>query len=417
MSTHPICNVVVIGAGQAGLFVSYYLKCAALPHRVLERSRVGESWRSQRWDSFTMNTPNVLTVMPDSVYNGSEPEGFLKLEDFIAVLDNFALRNQLPVETGVQVIRLERHEQLGIYRITTTGEVILTRNVVVASGCLNRPRTPRIATQLPSYLLQIHSAAYRSASFLPDGSILVVGSGSSGGQIAEDLVEAGRTVYLATSRVPRLPRRHRGRDTVCWDHESGFQSDKVGDLPDPSMRFSQHSLLSGTHNGRAMSLQSLSAGGVILLGKLTGFEAGCLIFAEDLEHNIRHGDQAAATAKQRIDAYIRQAELEIPEDVPQCGEIVPPRIPNPSILSLDPIASGISAVVWCTGFDGDFGWIHLPVFDLQGWPNHIDGITALPGVCFTGLHWLSARNSNIITGVAVDAHRIANYIRDRCFNA
>ena len=274
---------------------------------------------------------------------------------------------------------------------------------------------PDIARCIPQNLFQIHTETYRDARSLPAGAVLVVGSGSSGCQIAEDLIEAGRTVYLATGKMPRAPRRYRGHDIGFWNHESGEIYTKVENLPDQSVRLRppRMTLLTGAHGGRTMSLQWLGAQGVNLLGRLKGVEAGRLVFEDDLEANILFGEQAYAAITRRIDAFIEQSNLDAPAALPAWEETAAPAVPIPPILSLDPAAAGISSVVWCTGFDGDFGWIGLPVFDSAGWPKHINGITDVPGIYFVGLHWLSRRSSNIVQGVSRDAQELAAHIADR----
>jgi putative flavoprotein involved in K+ transport len=408
------CDVVIIGAGQAGLGVSYYLTRGGAPHRVLERGRIGETWRTQRWDSFMMNSPNFMTVMPDAPYRGLEPEGFFSLREMTDEFEAFARRNRLPVESGIAVSAVDQLDGSDVYRLTTDKEVILTRNVVLATGCATRPRIPAIAARLPASLKQLHTADYRNSNLLPKGAVLVVGCGASGTQIVEDLLESGRTVYFATSRAPRQPRRYRGRDISCWNHDSGIMDAGIETLTDPTTRFAPHGMLSGTHGGRSLNLRSLAANGAILLGRMTDCIDGCMMFAADLRSNIEFSDKTADAARQRVDAYIAVNGINAPDDVPEWEEIVSPDLPDPPIRSLDPISMGISTVIWCTGFGGDFRWIHLPVFDRNGWPEHVGGITRLPGVYFTGLLWLSVRGSHLVRDIAKDAQRVANHIQARC---
>ncbi len=400
-------SVIVVGAGQCGLAVSYYLQQAGVPHRVLERGRIGETWRTQRWDSFRMNTPNVLTVMPGSAYEGPDPEGFMTSRDFLAHLEAFAARHALPVETDSPVRELSRETGSDLYRVVTPRETILTRNVVLAGGGENRPRLPVLAGSLASGLRQLHSADYRNPAALPAGAVLVVGTASSGIQIAADLLDAGREVYLATCRATRLPRRYRGRDIILWRFESGFL-DQPPQPDAPAVR------LQVTAN-RALSLPSLAARGVVLLGRFTGVEGPRFTFGDDLEENIRIAEEGARTTRAAVEDYIVGAGIEAPPAEPDPAEAAAAQLPDPPIRVLDPTKVGITSVIWCTGFGADFSWVTMPAFDAQGAPVHEQGIsTTCPGLFFLGLPWLSARKSALVAGVADDARRIAGLIAARC---
>src|SRR3954447_22090958 len=266
--TTDFFDAVVIGGGSAGLGVSHALTRAGLRHRLLERARIGETWRTQRWDSFWVNTPNIQTVMPGDRYNGPDPEGFLTRDELVALLEDFASRNRLPVELNTPVTELAQDED-GIYRLTTPRGALRARNVVIASGNLNRPLRPAWAPALPSDLLQIDASDYRNPAALPSGAVLVVGSGQSGGQIAEDLADAGRAVFLATGHVGRMARRYRGRDIALWLVESGLFDLPRREFMEPSGRIASRPLLGALHT---ISLQSLSTQGVVLLGRFTGVE-------------------------------------------------------------------------------------------------------------------------------------------------
>ena len=412
-SNAGILDAVVVGAGQAGLGVSHFLARAGVRHRVLERARVGESWRTQRWDMFRMNTINRMTVMPGQRYEGPDPEGFMSQHGWVGLLEEFVTANGLPVEEGTPIVDLASAESTaGVYRLSTPREAILARCVVIASGANIRPRLPPSAGSLPAGLTQLHSAEYRNPAGLPEGAVLVAGAGTSGCQIAEDLLGAGRAVYLATCRVGRLPRRYRGRDTIVWAHETGFADERIEDLADRSVIDRGRPQVSPGHT---VSLQSLSARGVVLLGRFAGAEGPHLRFADDLAENIAFADRASAAAKRRIDAHIARLGLDAPPAEDDPAETVAPRLPDPPILSLDPAARGVTAVVWCTGLDGDFGWVRLPgVLDGRGGPVHERGVTARAGVFFTGLPWLTARRSDLVTGVERDAPRIARLVAARC---
>lgn len=406
-----VLDAVVVGAGWAGLGVSYWLARHGLRHRVVERGRIGETWRTQRWDSFRMNTPNVQTVMPGDSYQGSDPFGAMTRDDFVALLHDFAGRNGLPVEPDTSVIEL-MHDN-GRYRLTTSRGTLWARNVIVASGSLNRAVRPIRADALPPDLHQIDASSYRSAADFPDGAVLVVGSGQSGAQIAEELAEVGRKVFLATSRVGRMPRRYRGRDIMVWLQESGFLDVRREEVIRLAGRIPARGLLGSEHT---LSLQALSAKGVVLLGRLAGVEdgGGRLLFDDDVEVNIRFADDASANVKRHVDDYISRAGIDAPVAEPDRAEIAVARLPNPVIGSLDLSASNITTVVWCTGFKGDFSWVRLPgALDNAGQPIHGDGVATLPGLYFAGLDFASTRKSGIILAIAEEAPRLVGHLLGR----
>jgi putative flavoprotein involved in K+ transport len=404
-------NVIIIGAGQAGLGVSYYLKRSGVGHIVLERSRIGESWRSQRWDSFSFNTPNAMTVMPGCNYTGAEADGFMSHQAFVDVLETFAEAHRLPVLAYSPVISLSASFNSGLYEVGTHERMIEARCVVIASGSQNCPKVPTLASSLPGEATQMHAVAYRAASLLPTGAVLVVGSGSSGGQIAEDLIEAGRTVFLATSRVPSFPRRYRGRDIITWFNETGRLAERRETLT-PSAALAPQPLLSGVQGGHTLTLRSLRHRGAVLLGRLVSVDRGRLQFDASLADNLAFGDATLAGAKQNVDAYISSRGLSAPPAEPDTAEMYKTNLrgDDPGESTIDMISAGISTVIWCTGFRTDFGWIHLPIFDAAKQPKHFRGITECRGVYITGLQWLSSRRSGLVAGVQNDAQHIASDI-------
>ena len=404
-------DVAIIGAGWAGLGVSYYLAQAGLRHCVLERSRIGETWRTQRWDSFRLNTPNWASMMPGDRYDGPDPDGFMTRDAFVALLENFAARNHLPVETQTPVAALTFNGEQDKFRLETSRGARWARNVVIASGSLNRPRRPKVATALPSSLLQLDASDYRNPTALPAGAVLVVGSAQCGGQIAEDLMQAGRRVFLATGRVGRGPRRYRGHDIVFWFTRSGLFDLPRKEFVDASGYIMGRPLLGA---GRTLSLQSLSAQGVVLLGRLVGIEDGCLIFAADLEANLRFGDEVSTKVKRSIDAYIASEGIDAPASDDDPAETVAPRLPDPPILSLNPAEDGIASLIWCTGFEGDFGWVRVPgVLDARGQPVHEEGVTGHPGLYFAGLDFGSTRNSGTLLSLAKESQQLVRHLLTR----
>ncbi|MDM9621082.1 NAD(P)/FAD-dependent oxidoreductase [Rhizobium sp. S96] len=402
-----VLDAVVVGAGWAGLGVSYWLARKGLRHRVLERGRIGETWRTQRWDAFHMNTPNVQTIMPGDRYDGPDPQGVLRRDQFVALLEDFAGRNALPIETDTVVSELvQKH---GVYRLTTSRGMLKARNVVVASGNLNCAVRPSASDALPAGIYQVDASGYRSAADLPAGAVLVVGSGQSGAQIAEELAEAGRAVFLATSRVGRLPRRYRARDVMLWLEESGFLDVRREEVIRLAGRIPPRGVLGSEHT---ISLQSLAAQGIVLLGRLTGVaDNGSLSFADEVGPNVRFGDEASSNAKRHIDDYIDRAGIDAPAAEPDPAETVVWRKPDTAIVSLDLARSGVTSVVWCTGFKGDFGYVGLPgALNAAGQPVHTDGVSALPGLYFAGLDFASTRKSGIILAIAEEAPRLVEHI-------
>jgi putative flavoprotein involved in K+ transport len=402
-------DVLVVGAGWAGLGASYHLAQAGLRHCVLERNRIGETWRTQRWDAFRLNTPNWGSVMPGDQYDGPDPDNFMTRDEFVALLEGFAARNCLPVETNTPVTELSLDSERNSFRVLTPRGALWTRNVVIASGCLNRPRRPATACALPSHLLQIDASNYRNPAALPAGAVLVVGSAQCGGQIAEDLVQADCTVFLATGRVGRMPRRYRGRDIVFWLRRSGLFDVPRKDFLDPSGRIMGRPLLGVGHT---VSLQSLSAQGVVLLGRLTGVDnSRRLTFAADLEDNIRFGDETSEQFKRHIDDYIAREGIDAPAAQADPEETVVPRLPDPPIRSLDPTERGISTVIWCTGFEGDFGWVKVPgALDARGQPMHEEGVAVQGGLYFAGLDFAATRKSGTLLSLAEEGPRLVNHL-------
>jgi putative flavoprotein involved in K+ transport len=399
-------ETIVIGAGWAGLGVSHALAKAGLSHRVLERGRIGETWLTQRWDSFHLNTPKVLAVMPGDRYEGTDPEGFYTCDEFVANLEDYARRYRLPVETDMPVTALMCDGKAGVYRLATPPGELTARAVVIASGSLNRARRPEVARLFPQSLLQIDTSDYPDA--LPAGAVLVVGSAQSGGQIAEDLAMAGRVVFLSTGRTGRKTRRYRGRDVALWELESGLYDIPRKDFVGPDGRIEGRPLLGALHT---ISLQSLSAQGVVLLGRCTGIADGRLTFADDVRENIRFGDEAAAKARRHIDDHVARYGLDAPPATDDPAETVAPRLANPPILSLDPSEHDVTTVIWCTGFEGDYSFVQVPgVLNARGQPLENEGLTEAPGIYFAGVDFSSTRKSGIIVGIAEEAQRLVDDI-------
>jgi putative flavoprotein involved in K+ transport len=405
-----VLDVVVIGAGWAGLGISHGLKLSNISHVVLERGRIAETWRTQRWDSFHFNIPRVLTVMPGDRYDGSDPEGAMTRDEFVSMLESYVSRNSLPVSAGESVTEVAPDGADG-YLVRTQGRTLAARNVVVASGSLNRPKRPAVSKQIASFVRQIDASDYRSATALEAGAVLVVGSGQSGGQIAEDLSDAGRQVFLATSRIGRVPRRYRGRDFALWLVDTGRLDQRREEFVLPSGAIPARPLQGALET---LSLQSLSAQGVVLLGRVASVEGKVLTFTDDVAENIRFADESSAAARSRIDDFIARNGFTAPPAADDPAEVVPPRIPSPPITSLDLETSGIGTIVWCTGFDGDFSWLKVPgAIGVDQQPSHVDGIGAASGVYFAGLDFASTRKSGTILASMDESRTIVGHIQRR----
>ncbi|HKU03243.1 MAG TPA: NAD(P)-binding domain-containing protein [Arthrobacter sp.] len=408
-------NTVVVGAGQAGLATSYWLAQRGVEHVVLERrDALGGAWQD-RWDSFYLNTPNFSVAVPGKSYDGPEPDGFISRDATIDFFRRYAQDINAPVQLRTEVTRIAP---------TDTGFAVETgqgswsaRNVVLASGAFQRPRMPAAVGISPG-VLQVHSHEYRSPAQLPDGAVLVVGTGQSGGQITEDLLDAGRTVHLSVSSCPEAPRRYRGQDIFHWimavnihGPEYGINALQVHGLPSPAGRFMCNPLLSGNGGGHSVHLRELGRRGVRLHGRFEGTDAGTLVFTDDLPQRLA---LVEAGFRQRLgrlsDAYIKAAGLDAPEaDVPEED----PWLPAETGARLDLAAEGITSVIWCTGYGLDFAMLDLPLLDEWDYPRHAKGVTEHPGVYAVGLPWLTRHISATLVGVGPDAEYVTEHLAAR----
>lgn len=414
-----ILGSVVVGAGQAGLAASHHLGRLGIEHVVLERTRIGATWLSQRWDTFALNTPGWRSHLQaaDQERQTSDDDAFLSASGFVERLEAFAGRHGIRVRTGVEVTGVapvgEPGEGFVVSVRGADGEDQLpTRTVVVASGILNVPRVPPIAAALPAGLPQVTGADYGNPTDLPTGAVLLVGSAQSGIQIAEDLVAAGRAVYLCTSSVGRIPRRYRGRDIFAWLGDTGFFDQLPGELPDPRMLTWPQPHVSGVGPlGRTVSLQSLAAQGVTLLGRPTAVEGHRVLLDDTVGANIAFGDRMSAEIKGQVDRHIDERGIAAP-----ANEADPADAPHPdpatvrSLAHLDLEAAGIGSVVWTTGFRGAFDYLPPAVVDARGVPIHDRGVAPVPGIFMLGFPWLIKRKSGIIPGVWDDAATIAEHV-------
>jgi putative flavoprotein involved in K+ transport len=402
-------DVVIVGAGQAGLSLSWHLTQSGVDHVLLERTGVASDWKQRRWDNFTLVTPNWQCQLPGYAYSGPAPDGFMGRDDVFAFVRDYAASFNAPVRTGVEVTEVIRTAD-GVYRITSTAGVMTAGNVVIATGGYHRPTMPAAAQKLDAAINQLHSANYRSAEALPDGAVLVVGSGQSGAQIAEDLHLAGRPVHLAVGSAPRVARFYRGRDCVAWLHDMGTYDVPVENQPGGlTKREKTNHYVTGRDGGRDIDLRRFALEGMKLYGRLDEVHPTSLTFQPTLESALNGADSVAESIKDMIDSYIAQAGIDAP--VEDC--YVPVWKPEEEITALDLPAAGITTVVWAVGFQSDYSWVKIGVFDGSGHPTHSRGVTAVPGLYFLGLPWLHTWGSGRFAGIARDAAHLADDIVQR----
>jgi putative flavoprotein involved in K+ transport len=402
-------ETLIIGAGQAGLTLSYHLTAQRRPHVLLDRGRVGERWRSERWDSFSLLTPNWQTGLPGMDYLGDDPDGFMDKPAVVDLFERYARSFDAPVRTGVAVHRV-RPVGDGWCVISNDG-TFLADNVVVATGHHALPNIPmEPATRLPAGITQLHTSHYRNPQQLPDGGVLVVGAGPSGQQIAEELALAGRQVVLAAGRHRTLPRRYRGRDIHWWMHQMGMFDRTIDSLTDPqAVRSAPAFVLAGGRHD--MDLRRLAARGVVPTGRLAGVSGATAWFAGDLESTVAAADQHRRTFRATVDDFV--AASGVTSDPPE----EPPPPPGswvrtaPRQVQLD--HAGIRSVLWATGYRRDFSWIDAPVLDATGEPVQRRGATRAAGLYFLGLRWMYRRGSDTIHGVGADAEHVAGVIARR----
>jgi putative flavoprotein involved in K+ transport len=405
-------EVVMVGAGQAGLATSYWLRQQGREHVLIEQARIAESWRSKRWDSFCLVTPNWTVKLPGFEYQGPEPDGFMGRDQIVDYFDRYAASFNPPVETGAQVTALEPRPGGG-FRLLAGERTWEARDVVVATGSFGLPKVPQLAGNLPPALLQLHSSEYRNPEQLPDGAVLVVGTGQSGAQIAEELREAGREVFLSVSSCPRVPRRYRGKDVLWWAVMGGVMEKTVDSLKSPAERFACHPHVSGKRGGHDLNLRELAGAGVILLGRIESAGGGTVFLAPDLKDNLRKADEFAENLLKQLDEAVQKMGMPLPDDANPRG--IGPEVPHEAdpIRQLALAGAGIGSVVWATGYRPDFSWLRLPIFDDFGYPVQRQGVTAVPGLYFVGLEWLHKPKSGLLLGVGEDAAHIASAIATR----
>ena len=398
-------EVLVVGGGQAGLAMSEHLSDGGVPHLVLERHRIAERWRSERWDSLVANGPAWHDRFPGLEFFDVDADGFASKEQVADYFVAYAEKIAAPIRCGVEVTSVTKHVGRAGFRVETSEGTIDARFVVAATGPFQRPVVPALVPD-DAGLVQLHSSAYRNPQQLPDGAVLVVGAGSSGVQIADELQRSGRQVYLSVGPHDRPPRSYRGRDFCWWLGVLG-----LWDLETPAAGAEHVTIaVSGARGGHTVDFRALAARGIGLVGRTDAYDDGVVRFAPDLADNIAHGDANLLSLLDLADAYVERNGLELPEE-PEARVLGPdPDCVTHPLRELDLAGAGVTSIVWATGFAADYSWLQVDAVDEHGKPRHRRGVSAEPGVYFLGLPWQSRRGSSFIWGVWHDAKHVADHI-------
>ena len=401
-------DTLIVGGGQAGLAMSEHLSNNGVVHLILERERIVERWRTSRWDSLVANGPAWHDRFPTMEFSDVLPDAFAHKDSVVAYFEDFAKKIKTPIRCNVDVKEVRRLPNGAGFSVTTSDGVIEANNVVVATGPFQQPFIPPLVPS-DSGIIQIHSKNYRNPAQLPDGAVLVVGAGSSGSQIADELLRTGRQVFLSVGPHDRPPRRYRCRDYVWWLGMLGIWQAKT---PDPK---TEHVTIavSGSHGGQTVDFRRFAQQGMTLLGLTKKFKDGFLCFANDLKENIAQGDKNYLSVLDKADDYVARNNLDLPEELEaRIIESDPECITNP-ILELNLDKTNIRSIIWATGYTQDFSWLKVDTFDALGNPRHNRGVSAENGIYFIGLPWLSMRGSSFIWGVWQDAKYLADHIAEK----
>lgn len=404
MSVEKI-DTLVVGAGQAGIALSEHLAMHGVPFLVLEKSRIAEAWRTSRWDALVTNGPVWHDRFPNLEFKGNAPDEFVGKDRVADYIEEYADMVNAPVRTGVEVLSAEPFKDRAGFRVKTTCGVIDATRIVTATGAFQHPVIPPLVPR-DADIDQMHSQVYRNPEQLAEGAVMVVGAGSSGAQIADELNRAGRKVFLSVGPHDRPPRRYRGRDFVWWLGVLGLWDLAAQEPGTEHVTIS----VSGAYGGRTMDFRRLASEGVTLLGRTENYHNGALSFVDDVRKNVDAGDENYNKLLDDADAYAAAMGLDLPPD-PDARQTWPDpeSLTNP-IRSLDLAAEGITTIIWATGYRQDFGWLKVDAFDEKGAPIHQRGVSKEPGLYFLGLPWQSRRGSTFLWGVWHDAKFVADQI-------
>ncbi|MFZ1813650.1 MAG: NAD(P)/FAD-dependent oxidoreductase [Rhizobiaceae bacterium] len=398
-------DVVVVGAGQAGIAMSEHLRDCGIFHVVLERGRIAERWRSRRWDSLVANGPAWHDRFPGMEFEEFEPDEFVPKEKVADYFVAYSRMIEAPVFCNVSVDRVTRLSGRDGFHVQTSSGSLEARFVVAATGPFHSPLMPQLVPG-DANVHQMHSADYKNPGQLGEGGVLVVGAGSSGVQIADELQRSGRNVYLSIGPHDRLPRRYRNRDYVWWMGVLGMWDDES--VPPGKEHVSI--AVSGAYGGRTIDFRELAANGITLVGRTAGYKDGTMRFDRDVQTNFENGDTYYLSFLDQCDAHVDSNGLELPQE-PSARQLggTPDCVTKP-VLELDLAGAGISTIIWATGYTPDFSWLDADVFKADGKPRHVRGVAPLPGVYFLGLPFMMSRGSSFIYGVWHDAKHIADHI-------
>jgi putative flavoprotein involved in K+ transport len=395
----------VIGAGQAGLAMSAVLQQHGREHVVLQRGRIGGRWRTERWESLRFQFPNWSLELPGYAYSGDDPDGFAHWREILKLIEDYAATIRAPVREHTEVTDLVADD--GGFILSTPTGIIRARQVVVATGPFQRPRIPPLSQDIARSVLQTDPTRYRRPEDLPDGAVLVVGSGASGCQIADELPRSGRTVFLSVSSHRRVPRRFRGKDVYWWLERMGRFKQTIDGFPHGT--WPPGIVVTGVDGGYDVDVRKMAAAGVRVVGRISGASDHRLAVA-------RSANQALAEADASFDGFLAAARefaaahpnLELAEEEP--AESTDPPTALAEVASLDLRRENVSAIIWATGYDCDYDWLRVPVLDAQGRPVQQRGVSPVPGLYFLGLHWMHTIKSGLLSGVGNDAQHLAEQI-------
>ncbi|ELS04200.1 flavin-dependent oxidoreductase, MSMEG_0569 family [Xenococcus sp. PCC 7305] len=400
-------SVIVVGGGQAGLSIGYGLKNKGIDHMIFEKNQIGHSWQEKRWDSFCLVTPNWQCTLPGYHYSGDDPNGFMEKAQIVQYIRDYAQSFNPSIQERVAVLKVKKNQMQGLFELTTSLGDYTADQVVIATGSYHLPKIPRMAERLPSNILQLHSSEYKNPRSLPEGEILVVGTGQSGCQIAEDLHLMGRKVHLCVGGAPRSPRNYRGKDVVDWLDQLGYYDLTIDNHPDrDNVRTKTNHYVTGRNGGHEIDLRTFALEGMQLYGSLTDIVGDRLKFESNLKQNLDRADEVAESIKMTIDEYIDRNQITAPFEEPY----QPVWQPETEVLDLDYKQANIAAVIWSIGYQADFSWIEVPVFDGKGYPSHDRGVTSVKGLYFLGLPWQYTWGSGRFSGIARDAAYICDHI-------
>ena len=400
-----IFDTIIVGGGQAGLAMSEHLQAHGVPHLIVEQDRIAERWRTSRWDSLVANGPAWHDRFPTLEIAGVEPDAFASKEDMVTYFEDFAKQIDAPIRCGVEVRKIRQQSNGSSFQLQTSDGPMEAENVVLATGPFQRPIIPPVVPEIEG-IEQLHSNDYRNPKQLAEGAVLVVGAGSSGTQIADELMKSGREVYLSVGPHDRPPRSYRGRDFVWWLGVLGKWEAKTPEKGREHVTIS----VSGADGGHTVDFRRLATRGMRLVGMTEAYQDGVLTFAPDLGENIANGDANYLSVLDEADAYIEKMKLDFPEE-PEARRIDPdPDCVSHPILQLDLAKAGVNTILWATGYALEFDWVEIDLFDARGKPVHKRGVTDVPGMYFLGLPWLSMRGSSFIWGVWKDAAYLAEHI-------